>query len=256
MGLIGGAIKLIIIPILFVVAIAVLGGIYIKHRRSKRTIQDVDQAPFPPPPPVSVAPPPPPPPPVYAPSPLQYQPLLYVILQATHIQRRLGIILYKIVLVSIVKPSPIGLFAILGIKFVEAWKVAFIVDLPLDSSVLESDSSVTQIIPDDVALMIPIASGLESSQEPVDDRAELTTSIRTSLNRLLAPDISLSISAEADLATFAMEYYHYFKPGQFMATEKAVGITLGIIGITALGLGACYLSKRRSMSKTKPPADA
>lgn len=74
MGLIGGAIKLIIIPILFVVAIAVLGGIYIKHRRSKRTIQDVDQAPFPPPPPVSVAPPPPPPPPVYAPSPLQYQP--------------------------------------------------------------------------------------------------------------------------------------------------------------------------------------
>ncbi|KAJ3494102.1 hypothetical protein NLG97_g4292 [Lecanicillium saksenae] len=63
MGLIGGAIKLIIIPIVLVLAIAVLGGIYLKHRRNK-AINDVEQPQFPPP--VSAAPP------VYAPSPVQY----------------------------------------------------------------------------------------------------------------------------------------------------------------------------------------
>ncbi|TQW01141.1 hypothetical protein IF1G_01072 [Cordyceps javanica] len=62
MGLVGGAIKLIIIPIIFVLAVAVLGGIYLKHRRNKAA-NDVEQAPFHPPP-VSAAPPP-----VYAPSP-------------------------------------------------------------------------------------------------------------------------------------------------------------------------------------------
>ncbi|KAM3533871.1 hypothetical protein MY4038_002861 [Beauveria bassiana] len=73
MGLIGGAIKLIILPIIFVIAIAVLGGILLKHRRNKAA-NDIEQsaqfiAPPPPlPPPVSVAPPPP----VYAPSPTQY----------------------------------------------------------------------------------------------------------------------------------------------------------------------------------------
>ncbi|KAM0665013.1 hypothetical protein ACQRIT_007893 [Beauveria bassiana] len=70
MGLIGGAIKLIILPIIFVIAIAVLGGILLKHRRNKAA-NDIEQpaqfiAPLPPP--VSVAPPPP----VYAPSPTQY----------------------------------------------------------------------------------------------------------------------------------------------------------------------------------------
>ncbi|KAM3462561.1 hypothetical protein MY5147_004660 [Beauveria neobassiana] len=72
MGLIGGAIKLIILPIIFVIAIAVLGGILLKHRRNKAA-NDIEQpaqfiAPSPLPPPVSVAPPPP----VYAPSPTQY----------------------------------------------------------------------------------------------------------------------------------------------------------------------------------------
>ncbi|OAA75021.1 hypothetical protein LEL_07009 [Akanthomyces lecanii RCEF 1005] len=71
MGLLGGAIKLIIIPIIFVVAIAVLGGIYLKHRRNKAAaINDVEQPQFTAahyPPPVSAAPPP-----VYAPSPVQY----------------------------------------------------------------------------------------------------------------------------------------------------------------------------------------
>ncbi|KAM3519259.1 hypothetical protein NHJ13051_007623 [Beauveria bassiana] len=72
MGLIGGAIKLIILPIIFVIAIAVLGGILLKHRRNKAA-NDIEQsaqftAPPPLPPPVSVAPPPP----VYAPSPTQY----------------------------------------------------------------------------------------------------------------------------------------------------------------------------------------
>lgn len=68
MGLIGGAIKLIILPIIFVIAIAVLGGILLKHRRNKAA-NDIEQpAQFIAPPPVSVAPPPP----VYAPSPVQY----------------------------------------------------------------------------------------------------------------------------------------------------------------------------------------
>ncbi|PQK15535.1 hypothetical protein BB8028_0005g10470 [Beauveria bassiana] len=72
MGLIGGAIKLIILPIIFVIAIAVLGGILLKHRRNKAA-NDIEQptqfiAPPPSLPPVSVAPPPP----FYAPSPTQY----------------------------------------------------------------------------------------------------------------------------------------------------------------------------------------
>lgn len=72
MGLIGGAIKLIIIPIIFVVAIAVLGGLYLKHRKNKAAaINDAEQPQFAPlaypPPPVSAAPPP-----LYAPSPVQY----------------------------------------------------------------------------------------------------------------------------------------------------------------------------------------
>lgn len=65
MGLIGGAIKIIIIPIVIVLAIAVLGGIYLKHRRNK-AITDIEQPQFPPPPVATAAPP------VYAPSPVQY----------------------------------------------------------------------------------------------------------------------------------------------------------------------------------------
>lgn len=66
MGLIGGAIKLIIIPIVLVVAVAVLGGIYLRHRRNK-AISDVEQPQYPPPPVSSV-----PPLPAYAPSAVQY----------------------------------------------------------------------------------------------------------------------------------------------------------------------------------------
>ncbi|KAM3437773.1 hypothetical protein MY4824_003607 [Beauveria thailandica] len=68
MGLIGGAIKLIILPIVFVIAIAVLGGLLLRHRRNKAANDIEQQAQFIAPPPVSFAPPPP----VYAPSPVQY----------------------------------------------------------------------------------------------------------------------------------------------------------------------------------------
>ncbi|KAM3512011.1 hypothetical protein MY11210_004337 [Beauveria gryllotalpidicola] len=60
MGLIGGAIKLIILPIVFVIAIAVLGGILLKYRRNKAA-NDIEQ-------PAQFIPPPP----VYAPSAVQY----------------------------------------------------------------------------------------------------------------------------------------------------------------------------------------
>lgn len=66
MGLVGGAIKIIVIPIVLVLAIAVLGGIYLKHRRSK-AIKDTEQASFQPP--VATYQPPLP---AYAPSAVQY----------------------------------------------------------------------------------------------------------------------------------------------------------------------------------------
>ncbi|KAJ2980393.1 hypothetical protein NQ176_g2672 [Zarea fungicola] len=66
MGLIGGAIKLIIIPVVLVIAIAIIGGLYLKHRQSK-AVKDVEQFE---PPPVSTGPPPPLP--SYAPSAVQY----------------------------------------------------------------------------------------------------------------------------------------------------------------------------------------
>lgn len=65
MGVIGGAIKLIIIPIVLVIAIAIIGGLYLKQRQSK-AVKDVEQFELPP---VSIGPPPLP---TYAPSAVQY----------------------------------------------------------------------------------------------------------------------------------------------------------------------------------------